>query len=665
MADYAGGYTSGLGDVVWDEPEIERWHAGWCAVGVYCDRSVDERTGSAKRRSLGLYDPVEDVVFVRNVGAPASLRTVAHETVHALQHQNFLAAWIPHPWDNRDVDSAVSAAIEGDAHLIGWRFGASERVLLCRMDPRSASHAEAQRWQWRPQAYTAHEDFGHVFGPGLVLGHWLEGGVAGVNDLLRNPPLSSRDVLKDGRPRPVDFIALAEDAVGAELTERGCEVGLTNTVGALGIWGLLVLHDNASDETAPGLVDQWLGDRFLHVACPGQRDDELAWVTRWRSEEAAHDFNGRYGAMAASVLAHGGVLAATPSAFQRGRVVVVVTPGLQSALDDLLATEFRTFTDFANWVASGCFPNGGCESSALTVPATGPFQGTCAQESDKERQFARWLQRARQDWRSQPAANEWNSIREALAALPRLCPDQRAGQEDLAQACLAAYSGVHTWLGHQCNWDGPAAAVASAQEPTAGRDLWEQFSDLYGTRLAERGAAASGTAGLLALTTSPPLSTLAILQQQDVPVDFVALPPARLATVGCEVLSSHVQGVLGTWTYLTQSARLADATTPPAWLLDWRGDRFTHLRCGERRGTVWATRWASEDSAHGFVELAPLAGHSDVFAYATAGGTHTAWSVSPELAPTREAIRQVAEIRTYSTFSAWREDGCFPGPVCR
>lgn len=663
MSEFAGGYTPGLGNVVWEEAQAEQWRAGWCAVGVYCTDPGGAAPASPLHGSSGLYNPEQDVAFVRNLGAPASLGTIAHETVHALQYRNFPAVSVPHPWDNRDLDSAVNTAIEGDAHLIGWWFHPSERINLCVLDPRTAS-ARARQWQWRPQAYWAHEGFPNVFGPALALGRWLEGGVTSVNDLLRNPPLSSRDVMKGGRPRPVDFIALPDEPLAPELAKRGCETGLTNTVGALGIWGLLALHDGASDETAPALVDQWQGDRFLHVACAGERDDELAWVTRWRSVEAASEFAARYRSLAASVLAAGGVLGTAPLARQRGRTVVVVTPGLLPVVDDFLVTEVRTFADFDAWLASSCFPHGECDYVVRpTVPATGPFRASCTQEASAERRLGHWLRRVRQE-RSPAEAKAFDATWEALASRLGLCPGKGAGNEDLGKACQAAYSGVYNWLDRRCAVDAPAKTDSSAREPTAGTDLWERFRALYGDRLADRRVAEDGTAGLLALATSPPLSTLAIFQREDVPVDIIALPPDRLAALGCEVLATHVQGVLGTWVYLTEGAQVADAAIPPAWLLDWRGDRFTHLRCGEHRGTVWATRWASEASARTFAALVPFADDGEVLAHETAAGTHTAWTVSAEFAATEKAIRQAAEIRTYATFSDWVEDGCFPQAVC-
>ena len=664
MSEFAGGYTPGLGDVVWEESEAERWRAGWCAKGIYCAGRDPMAAHGAKHSRLGLYDLEQDVVFVRNPGAPASLGTVAHETVHALQHQNFPAALsVPHPWDNRDLHAAVNAATEGDAHLIGRWFQPSERGLLCH-GARTARTVALRRWQWRPQAYSAHEEFAHVFGPALALRQWLEAGVAGVNDLVRNPPLATRDVLKDGRPRPVDFIALPEDPTGPALAKRGCEVGLTNTVGALGIWGLLALHDDASDETAPALIDQWLGDRFVHVACPGERDDELAWLTRWRSAEAAREFAARYRTMAASILDAGSVLTAAPAPFQFGRVVVIITPGLQPALNDLLATEVQTFADFDSWMASGCFPHGECDFGAQPAPpAAGEFQGACAQQAGEEQRFDRWLARIRRTRPVLPvAASQLAALHAALDSLALLCGAQAGtGNEDLVLACNTAHWGVTNTLQRHCAADREAEDGAVAPWPVGWDARWRAFPQRYGAMLVST-TAEDDIHGLLNLATAPPLSTLAVLLRAQRPVDFIRMPSGALTTPGCEVSSSHVYGVLGLWLWLVEIGLVAEAPEPPAFLLDWRGDRMAQVRCGQNDGTVWLTQWSSEEAAARFASLAPF--EAAKLSTGTEAGTHTVWLATQEFVAARDAIRERTEIRTYSTFGAWLEDGCFPQATC-
>lgn len=667
MSERRGGYTPGLGHVVWGEVEAERWRAGWCAVGIYCAGSDADAPASTMRGSLGLYNATKDTVFVRDLGTLDSLGTVAHETVHALQHQHFPSVWIPYPWHNRDLNSAVNAAVEGDAHLIGWWFHPSERIHLCALDPRTASAAEARRQQWRPQAYSAHEGLPHVFGPALALGRWLEDGVAGVDDLLRNPPLSSRDAMQGGPPRPVDFIALPDGLLSPELKERGCERGLTNTVGALGIWGMLALHDDADEETAPALIDHWRGDRFLHVACPGERDDELAWVTRWQSADAARRFAQRYRAMAASVLAHGGQLAAMPVPLRRERAVAVVTPGLRDNLDALFAADVRTFADFDTWLASGCFPQAECNATPRpAAPPAAQINPGCGGEADPAHRLDRWLARVRRAQGGSPAtATQLGAVQTALHTLAPLCTAQTGtGNEDLAQACNAAYWGTTNWLQRRCAAEPPPATWMEPPHPEPQDDRWQAFAHHYGALLAEHRLAENGIDGLVALATKPPLSTLAVLLQADVPVDFIRMPSGPLAAPGCAVTSSLVYGVLGLWLWLAEIGVVADAPEPPAFLLDWCGDRMAQAHCGEDEGSVWLTRWASEAAAARFASLVPSEAPPELSAQPTAAGTHTVWLAKSEFVAAKRAIQEGTEIRTYATFGAWLADGCFGHAPC-
>ena len=616
---------------------------------------------------MGLHDVSADTVFVRDLGAPKSIGTIAHETVHALQSQNYPAIWATHPWDNRDLDSAVNTAIEGDAHLIGWWFRPSERIHLCVLEPHTASAAEARRWQWRPQAHSAHEDFGHVFGPALALGRWLEGGVTSMDDLLRNPPLSSRDVIKSDGPRPVDFIALPDGLLSPELKKRGCENGLTNTVGALGIWGMLALHDDADEETAPALIDHWLGDRFLHVSCPGERDDELAWVTRWQSADSARRFTERYRAIAAAVLAHGGQLAAAPVPIRRERTVVVVTPGLRDNLDALFAADVRTFTDFDAWLASGCFPQTKCNDTPKpAAPPAAQINPGCGGEAAPARRLDRWLARVRRAQGRSPAmATQLGAVQAARHTLAPLCTAQAStGNEDFAQACNAAYWGTTNWLQRHCAAEPPPATWTESPHPEPQDDRWQAFAHHYGALLAEHRLAENGIDGLVALASAPPLSTLAVLLRTDVPVDFIRMPSGPLAVPGCAVTSSHTSGALGLWLWLAETGAVADAPEPPAFLFDWRGDRMAHVRCGEDEGSVWLTRWASEAAAARFASLVPSETPPERLAQRTAAGTHAVWLSKAELVSAKRAIQEGTEIRTYATFGAWLADGCFGAVPC-
>ena len=198
MTTFQGGYTAGVGSVTWEREYAERWRNGWCALGVYCasepaptpapaDRSGSGGTVAATPLSqpAGLYDPQRNTLFVKDPESTTATDTIAHETVHALQYQNYPHLHAAHLWHNRDLAAAVNSAIEGDAHLVGWYFDPQRRLYLCSMDARHAAASHARWWRWTPTRLWAYEGFPHVFGPELALRHLLSAGRNGSNALLR------------------------------------------------------------------------------------------------------------------------------------------------------------------------------------------------------------------------------------------------------------------------------------------------------------------------------------------------------------------------------------------------------------------------------------------------------------------------------------------------
>ena len=301
MVDFQGGYTKGIGSAVWDTDYARIWREGWCALGVYCaqpEERQDNDDGHAENlaRPRGLYDSTQNTLFLSGFQAEAFKGTIAHETLHALQFQNFPELNAAHLWRNRDLAAAVNAVIEGDAGLIGSSLVPSERLLYCSMDPVNVPLTRAKLWQWQPNGMTALEAFPHVFGPELTLQEMLARGPTAMDRLLREPPLSTLAVLQpELADMETEFIRLPSD-----LEVNGCTEGLRNTAGVVGIWGLLRQHGDseASGEEWPPFLEHWRGDRFLHLSCPGEQEDEFVWVTHWNSAEAAATFAQRYGAIA-------------------------------------------------------------------------------------------------------------------------------------------------------------------------------------------------------------------------------------------------------------------------------------------------------------------------------------------------------------------------------
>ena len=703
MTMFQGGYTPGVGSVTWEQDYAEQWRSGWCALGVYCVHETDEATASSaevdagdqanadKNKTpldlpAGLYDAEKNVLFVRDTASPTATATIAHETVHALQYQNYPRLHALHLWYNRDLAAAANSAIEGDAHVVGWYFDPQRRLYLCSMDARHAAANHARWWRWTPHRLWAHEGFPHVFGPELALGRYLAAGQGGVDDLLRDPPLSTLHVLKPAHADGVDFIDLPDDLVNTTLADRGCEAGLVNTAGALGIWGLLRQHDaaNTPADEPPALIEHWRGDRFSHIACPGDRNDELAWLTRWRHAAAAQDFAARYERIAVAVATLGEVLSAAPSATVRDNVVVVTTPALRTAVAALAGAPIKTFARFDDWLKSGCFPQQKCTGPATETPLEATADFACAGSAARPAAFEQWLETVRGARSTTDVADaDIAALMEAAGELATFCAVNTTNNSDLAQACRAAYTGipVQTQLLKDTNWRGlPHCATehdvrrwmrrmvfADAERPLSAPAA---FANLYGTALAARAFAERNMAGLDALADEPPLSTRQILWPTlDTPVDFLDLPRERLSALGCEITTSDVRGALSIWNLLIDHDNALDVDEPPPTLRQWRGDRQLHLRCAsEAEGWIWASRWASATAAQRFAArynaLPPAsAQETGLAAFAEANG-RTVWAIPPALAAVVALLKDDVEVRSYRTFGDWRRDGCYPNDVC-
>ena len=695
MTTFEGGYTKGIGSTVWEEHYAQAWRDGWCAVGVYCESKDRNGNGSntSPNRPRGLYDHSANVLYV-DVEADDYAGTVAHEFTHALQHQNFPALNALHLWYNRDLAAAGNAVIEGGAHVVGWSFRPNQRTRLCMMTPDEDGSRQPRWWRWSPDDFKAHEMFPHAFGPAISFEALLAGGTEGLDALLANPPLSTLAVLRPTRDGPVDFIKLPVDELKAALAERSCEVGLRNTVGAVGIWGLFSLHGVAPDDRLPGFVDEWVGDRFAHLSCPNANDDEFAWLTRWRSGKAAREFAQRFNAIASKIVSYGGVLRGVPTATERDRSVIVVTPALAETLDHLAESDVRTFSRYDDWMASGCFPQDTCydPDRGRDRPGTRvtPVDNSCPSGTAPPAGFSDWLSRVRRardpSLRRIPDAE---SLAEAAGRLAVFCATNAVRNSDLKNACRASYGSVGylARLDADPEWQQLPACLGSqdfrawlesAYYPDADRPFASTaiVPTTYGAALAAAALETSGAAGLRALLDSPPLSTLGVLRPDlTAPVAFMRMPHAELAEHRCRVDATDTQGVLGIWNLLMDYGEAPEDDTLPAFLLAWRGDRQSFIRCGDdgdspSTGWISISRWDTPEAANTFAShflaLAPAAAKETGFSTSprVVVDEDTVWIVAPELHTLTPVLKARVEMRTYSDFRDWVADGCFPLDDC-
>ena len=693
MSRFRGGYTEGIGSTVWEAEYADAWRDGWCAVGVYCTPRAKTGTGQASATSnrQGLYDVAGNVLYIDTAADARS--TVAHEFVHALQHQNFPHMNALHLWYNRDLAAAGNTVIEGGAHVVGWSFSSQERVRLCLIAPEPGEFRRPRWWDWEPNAFTAHEVFPHAFGPEIALANLLDEGTGGLDALLADPPLSTLAVLKRAAAGSVDFIKLPVHALTAALADRNCEVGLRNTAGAVGIWGLLRQHGNAvaAEAEMPDFVADWSGDRFVHYRCAGEHDDELAWLSRWRTTEAALEFAAQLRGIVDSMVEYGGVLGAEPVVVVRNRAVIVLTPGLDGLLDAVAEAQTRTFSRYREWIASGCFPMEACYDplDGAKTAASGDSPAMCTESAPPPSSFVAWLERVRQV-RSTPAAPIAGAaeLSEEAGRMAVFCTRNAGRNTDLKTACRAAYAGVsyllrldadpdwrlltrciddtefRHWLEDAYFADSPRAFASTAVVPAT-----------YGPVRAAQALERDHAAGLGELLAEPPMSSLQVLRPDlSLPIDLIGLPRTALAAQGCRVDAADSLGVLGIWNLAMDYEVAPQEDSMPPYLLDWRGDRQAFIRCDDddrlSSGWVWISRWHSPEAAASFARtyrtLAPAAFEETGFA--AAADLHvdgeTVWIVPPALTKLTSLLREETEFRSFGNFRDWVADGCFPQAAC-
>lgn len=318
---------------------------------------------------VGLYSLHRRTLYVvtseRTDGAYAPNVIVVHELVHALQHQHFpkTVAILQGLRHNDDVASAIAAVIEGDAsYTMLATPGASEfertsaqaallrDAMLVDLEHPTGLLAEV------PRLLRVALIFPYAYGAVVAAERFAEGGNAGLDGLLANPPLSAQQIRYPDDGDPIEFLKLPLARLEGRLAARGCSIRHHNVAGVATIE--VLLEDYAAGDDLDPLLRRWSGDRFLHVVCAGR--SELAWLTRWKDVSAAREFAMRYAGIAPDI-ARAARLSGPPQVVLEGRSALVLSPGL----DDLAAlitgeVEVRAYDSVRAWTADGCFTEGSC-----------------------------------------------------------------------------------------------------------------------------------------------------------------------------------------------------------------------------------------------------------------------------------------------------------------
>ena len=216
--------------------------------------------------------------------------TLVHELAHALQdrHSSLLDVTLG-VRENDDLIFAVGAFLEGEALWTGFR---DQELRGGPAPPAPEAYAEQMSPAWAQEEYPETPRIlrepmvqQYPLGYALAAALFARGGTQALDAALRDPPLSSEQLL-----HPARYLERRDPPLLLELPDRapeGCETTYRNTLGELGlrIW-LAERRGGASECARP--ADGWAGDRLVVYRCAGRA--AFAWLVRFDAPAEAREF---------------------------------------------------------------------------------------------------------------------------------------------------------------------------------------------------------------------------------------------------------------------------------------------------------------------------------------------------------------------------------------
>jgi hypothetical protein len=257
---------------------------------------------------IGFYNPdTKQMVIIERPHNQASLEidglapsmsamVLAHELTHALQDQHFgLEKMLKRVKDNDDRTLALKCVAEGDATLAGFGYvagrldSANVQSLVSRLDALPADSAVQEHHV--PRAITVPMMFQYSGGSHFVAEAWRRGGWSAVDQIYRNPPRSSQQIMQPelyfDHPTPPVHIEVA----GYEGLLKGWKKVDDDTYGEL-LLKLIFQRGLAPQAPAFDTLPRWAGDRIITL----QKGEELTllWLVAFHDEAAAREFADTY-----------------------------------------------------------------------------------------------------------------------------------------------------------------------------------------------------------------------------------------------------------------------------------------------------------------------------------------------------------------------------------
>ncbi len=231
----------------------------------------------------GFYDPRSQSLVVGGWIDRNELQLVlAHEITHALQDQAFdLTRLMSHARGSGDRNVAMATIIEGDATVTAIEdLFERHGVTLMRVPPSRVRAAfqqispSATRLRAAPHALREATLFPYREGTSLCLAAWRSRGFAGIDALVRNPPVSTEQVLHPdkfaAREAPIVVNATVPPSLASAFALAYDEVE-----GELGL--RMFLQPTVGDASAASGGRGWGGDRAVLLLPSAQHPAAGAW----------------------------------------------------------------------------------------------------------------------------------------------------------------------------------------------------------------------------------------------------------------------------------------------------------------------------------------------------------------------------------------------------
>jgi hypothetical protein len=315
---------SGSGGGSGGQNEFSQWNNQvWEAMFVSGESEDSQEAISTTRGSsvAGFYSPRDDEIKIITDSPDSPTinnATLVHELVHALQDQHYDLTKERYSAPTQDGSLAVDGAVEGDAKYVEIRYAQlCEGTWRCVATPAQSGGAGGDGGSsgGGPNLGVLLTIFQpYSDGPVYVKDRVEKGGMSAVDELMRNPPESTEQVihLTDESPRPIDYQdrsrngwstfpkqgesgsdTLGEASMYAMFWYQARTAG-ADTVDPRGLTQVDSPYDTYDYDAEPS--NGWANDRlFPYKKGEGDaRQYGYVWVTEWDTQADAKQFRSTY-----------------------------------------------------------------------------------------------------------------------------------------------------------------------------------------------------------------------------------------------------------------------------------------------------------------------------------------------------------------------------------